>query len=152
VDRETTEVSARAGAVMIEDLDRHAPDPEVSMRAKRRRFTAEYKLRIVRAADAARDPGEIGTLLRREGLYSSHLASWRKQYRDGARRGLAAKKRGPPRERASAEALRVQQLERELARMKQRLDVAETIIAFQKKASEILGIDLERPPSDERKS
>ena len=122
------------------------------MRAKRRRFTAEYKVGIVRAADAARDPGEVGALLRREGLYSSHLASWRKQYRDGAVRGLAAKKRGPPRQRASAEALRVQQLEHELARLKKRLDVAETIIAFQKKASEILGIDLERPPSDERKS
>jgi len=64
------------------------------MRAKRRRFTAEYKLRIVRAAEAARDPGEVGALLRREGLYSSHLAGWRKQYRAGALRGLAAKKRG----------------------------------------------------------
>ena len=122
------------------------------MRAKRRRFPAEYKLGIVRAADAARNPGEVGALLRREGLYSSHLVSWRKQYRDGARRGLETKKRGPPRQRASAEALRVQQLEHELARLKKRLDVAETIIAFQKKASEILGIDLERPPSDERKS
>lgn len=145
-------MSESAGAAMIEDAVRHAPDPEVSVRAKRRRFTAEYKLRIVRAVEAARDPGEIGALLRREGLYSSHLASWRKQYRDGALRGLAAKKRGPARQRASAEALHVQQLERELARLQKRLDVAETIIAFQKKASEILGIDLERPPSDEHKS
>jgi len=152
VDRETTDVSAGVGAAMIEDADRRSPDPEVSMRAKRRRFTAEYKLGIVRAAEAARDPGEVGALLRREGLYSSHLAGWRKQYRAGALRGLAAKKRGPPRQRASAEALRAQELEREVARLKRRLDVAETIIAFQKKASEILGIDLERPPSDERKS
>lgn len=152
MDRETTEVSTGVGAVMIEDGDRRSPDPEVSMRAKRRRFTAEYKLGIVRAADAARDPGEVGALLRREGLYSSHLAAWRKQYRDGALRGLAAKKRGPTRQRASAEALRVQQLERELARVKKQLGIAETIIAFQKKASEILGIDLDRPSSDERKS
>lgn len=152
MDRETTDVSSRVGAVMIEDADRRSPDPEVSMRARRRRFTAEYKLRIVRAADAARDPGEIGALLRREGLYSSHLAAWRKQYRDGALRGLAAKKRGPARARPSAEALRVQQLERENARLKQRLDVAETIIAFQKKASEILGIELQQPPSGESKS
>ena len=152
MDRETTDVSLRSGAVMIEAGDRRSPDSEVLMRAKRRRFTAEYKLRIVRAADAARDAGEVGALLRREGLYSSHLAAWRKQYRDGALRGLAAKKRGPPRQHQSAEALRVQQLERELARVKKQLDVAETIIVFQKKVSEILGIDLERPPTDERKS
>ena len=145
-------MSTGVGAVMIEATERPSSDPEVSVRAKRRRYTAEYKLEIVRAAEAARDPGEIGALLRREGLYSSHLASWRKQYREGALRGLAARKRGPRRKRTSAEALRVQQLERELARLTKRFEVAETIIAFQKKAAEILGIELQRPESSERKS
>jgi transposase-like protein len=145
-------VHREVAALAVADLGHVPPDPEVEVRAKRRRFTAEFKLEIVRAADAARDPGEVGALLRREGLYSSHLASWRKQYRAGALRGLAARKRGPARNRTSPQVLRVQQLEREVARLTKRLEVAETIIAFQKKASEILGIDLERRESDERKS
>ena len=70
-------------------------DPEVPERAQRRQFTAEYKERIVREADACRASGEIGALLRREGLYSSHLVGWRRQLREHGVHGLAQRKRGP---------------------------------------------------------
>jgi transposase-like protein len=69
------------------------PDPEVVPKAKRRRFSAEYKLRILREADACSEPGEIGSLLRREGLYSSHLSNWRRQRQSGTLAGLKPKKR-----------------------------------------------------------
>ncbi len=71
-----------------------APDPEVTERAKRRRFTAEYKLRILRKADACKGDGDVGALLRREGLYSSQLAAWRRQRDEIAKAGLKARKRG----------------------------------------------------------
>lgn len=76
------------------------PDPEVSERAKRRRFTAEYKLAILKEADAATEPGQIGALLRRERLYSSHLVDWRRQRDAGALEALS-KRRGRPRPRCS---------------------------------------------------
>ena len=122
-----------------------APDPEVAERAKRRRFTAEYKLRILREADTCKGHGELGALLRREGLYSSHLATWRRQRDEIAKAGLKARKRGP---KPKAVDPRVRQLERENDRLKQRLEQAETIIAFQKKLSKLLGISLNSPDSD----
>ena len=88
-----------------------AADPEVSAKATRRRFTAAYKLSIVEKADACETPGETGELLRREGLYSSHLSSWRKAAREGSLRGLA-KKRGPRPSGGKREAKRVRKLER----------------------------------------
>ena len=134
--------SADAGA---SDPD-GAPDPEVTERATRRRFTAEYKLRILREVDACNAHGELGALLRREGLYSSHLATWRRQRDEVARAGLAARKRGP---KAKVVDPRLKQLERENTRLKRRLEKAETIIEFQKKVSELLGIPLKSPDSDE---
>jgi transposase len=121
------------------------PDPEVRERAARRRFTAEYKLRIVREADECRGPGELGALLRREGLYSSHLTTWRRQRDAGALSGLSPKKRGRPATAPSPLARRVAQLEREKAHLERRLQQAETIIEVQKKISEILGIPLKTP-------
>ena len=109
-----------------------APDPEV--KATRRRFTAEYKLRILREAERCREPGELGALLRREGLYSSHLTAWRKQ----ARIGLADEKRGRKRERSGSDRRRVGQLERENRALRRRLEQAEIIISVQKKLSLIL--------------
>ena len=91
------------------------PDPEVTERAKRRRFTAEYKLRILREADACKGDGDLGALLRREGLYSSHLATWRRQRDEIAKAGLKARKRGP---KGKVKDPRVKQLERENARLK----------------------------------
>jgi transposase len=121
------------------------PDPEVTERAQRRRFTTEYKLRILREADACKGDGDLGALLRREGLYSSHLANWRRQRDKIANAGMKARKRGP---KPKAVDPRVKQLERENDRLKQRLEQAETIIAFQKKLSKLLGISLNSPDSD----
>ena len=123
-----------------------ALDPEVTERATRRRFTAEYKLRILREADACKGDGDIGSLLRREGLYSSQLAAWRRQRDEIAKRGLKARKRGP---KAKGVNPRVKQLERENTRLKRRLEEAETIIDFQKKLSKLLGISLKPNDNDE---
>ncbi len=115
-------------------------DPEVPEKAKRRRYSAAYKLRIVEEADACSKPGEIGALLRREGLYSSLLAKWRRQRDAGALAGLS-KKRGRKPKPVSAEARRLAELERENARLKVQLEKAETIIEVQKKLSRILGLE-----------
>lgn len=123
------------------------PDPEVTPHATRRRFSAEYKARIVREAEACRRDGEIGALLRREGLFSSHLTNWRKQVRSHGVDGLAAKKRGPaPKPKPSAREI---ELEREKRRLEKKLAKAEAIIAFQKKVHELLGIPLSSPESEE---
>ena len=122
-----------------------AMDPEVAERAKRRRFTAEYKLRILRKADACKGDGDIGALLRREGLYSSQLAAWRRQRDELTKAGMKARKRGP---KSNAVDPQVKRLERENARLKERLEQAETIIDFQKKLSKLLGIPLKSPNSD----
>ena len=123
------------------------PDPEVSDKPKRRRFTAEYKLRILREAEHCTRRGQVGALLRREGLYSSHLVEWRKQRDRMARPGMAASKRGP--KARPAEDPRVKQLERENSKLRRRLQRAETMLEIQKKASELLGIPLSRLDSDE---
>jgi transposase-like protein len=115
------------------------PDPEVLEKPKRRRFTAAYRLRIVREADSCTQPGQIGALLRREGLYSSLLTAWRRQRDTGALAGLEPKKRGP---KAKALDPRVKRLERDVARLKRKLEQAETIIDIQKKVAGILGIPL----------
>lgn len=123
-----------------------ALDPEVTERAKRRRFTAEYKLRILRKADACRGDGDIGALLRREGLYSSQLAAWRRRRDELAKAGLKASKRGP---KGKVVDPRVKQLKRENARLQRRLDRVELMLDIQKKASEMLGIPLNQPGKDE---
>lgn len=128
----------------VEDV----PDVEVPERAKRRRFDAPYKLRILAEADAC-PPGEVGALLRREGLYSSHLTTWRRQRDEGALAALRSKRRGPKARRASRETRRITQLERDNERLRHRLKQAETIIEFQKKVHEVLGIPLETPPEDD---
>lgn len=120
-----------------------APDPEVPEKATRRKFTAEYKLHILHEADACKDkPGEIGKLLRREGLYSSHLTAWRKQRKSGELRGLAPRKRGRQKKKPAVSSKEVDQLRRENARLKRELEQAKLVIDIQKKASEMLGIPL----------
>ena len=136
--RRATGVSA-AGAAGV-------PDPAVEAKAKRRRFTAEYKLRILREVDRAKEPGEVGAILRREGLYSSLLSVWRRDRDRVAKTGLAARKRGP---KAKVVDPRIKQLEREKARLERKLKQAETIIAFQKKVAELLGIPLKSLDDDE---
>jgi transposase-like protein len=107
----------------------------VPARHARRRFTTAYKLEVLRQADACQQPGAVGALLRREGLYSSHLVAWRRQ----RTQGLTPKTRG--RKKAVADP-RVKRLEQENRRLTARLDQAEAIIAFQKKVAELLGIPL----------
>ena len=121
------------------------PDPEVHERAARRRFTAEYKLQVLRQADQCAGIGEVGALLRREGLYSSHLTTWRRQREQGALVALAPKKRGRPTVPVSPLARRVAELERDNARLARRLHQAEAIIEAQKKLSEILGLSAPMP-------
>ena len=121
------------------------PDPEVPEKAARRRFTAEYKLRILREAEGCEAPGEVGALLRREGLYSSHLTTWRRQREQGALAALTPKKRGRRASPPHPLSRRVAELERENAHLQRRLKQAETIIEVQKKVSEILGIPLKSP-------
>lgn len=126
------------------------PDPEVHERAGRRRFTAEYKLQVLREADRCAGVGEIGALLRREGLYSSHLTTWRRQREHGALVALAPKKRGRTATAMSPLARRVAELERDKARLERRLKQAEAIIDAQKKLAEILG--LSGPATDDARS
>jgi transposase len=122
------------------------PDPAVEAKPQRRRFTAEYKLRILAEVERAKAPGDIGAILRREGLYSSHLVTWRRERDRIATAGLAARKRGPT---AKTVAPRVAQLERENARLRRRNQQVETLLEIQKKASELLGIPLNAPANDE---
>jgi len=117
-------------------------DPEVRAGPERRRFPAAYKARIVREAEACRGPGEAGALLRREGLYSSQLALWRKQMRAGALSGLE-KTRGRKKDPDAALRRRVGELEKDNAQLKRELRRAETVIEVQKKLSEMLGVPLE---------
>lgn len=116
----------------------HAPDPEVSEAVRRRRFSASYKLRVLREADACSSTkGELGALLRREGLYSSHLTHWRRQRDRGELDALQPRRRGrPPTDPAVKELAR---LRHENERLSQQLATAETIIEIQKKVAGLLG-------------
>src|SRR6266542_3065775 len=118
------------------------PDPEVTERAAWRRFTAEYKVRVLHQADACTGTGELGALLRREGLYSSHLTTWRRQREQGSLAALSPKTRGRRAVPPSPLARQGAELQRENAQLTQRRKQAETIIAVQKKLSEALGIPL----------
>ena len=124
------------------------PDPEVAERPVRRRFTVEFKRRVLAEADRCSRPGEVGALLRRHGLYSSHLVMWRRLREEGTQAGLAPKKRGRKPEPKNPLADRVAQLEREKAALENRLLQAQAIIEFQKKISELLGIPLKQPGSE----
>ena len=122
-------------------LEAEVPNPEVVPRAKRRQFSAKYKLRILTEADQCTQRGEIGALLRREGLYSSHLTTWRRQRDQGQLAGLAPEKRG---RKPDPQAVELARLQRENEQLKARLEQAETIIEVQKKLSQMLGL----PPAE----
>ena len=117
------------------------PDPEVIDKPIRRRFTSEYKLRIVEEADRCTEPGGVGRLLRREGLYTSHLTSWRKAARNGSLKALS-KKRGRRSERNPLEE-KVRKLEREKARLEKELHKAHLIIDVQGKVAGLLGLSFD---------
>ena len=128
-----------------------APDPEVVPIAMRRRFSAQEKLRILEEADQCSEPGEIGALLRREGIYSSYLSRWRQARERGQLQALSSKNRGP--KPASDKALmeEVVRLQQEKERLQGRLAQAEAIIEIQKKLSQLLGLSPETDGSDGRK-
>jgi len=119
-----------------------SPNPEVPEKASRRRYQAEYKLRILKEVEKCTKHGELGALLRREGLYSSHLKTWKKQREEGTLQGLAPKKRGRKAKPKNPLDDEVQRLRRESERLKLRLQQAETIIDVQKKLSQMLRIPL----------
>jgi len=128
---------------------RSAPgDTEVPAAVRRRQFSASYKLEVLEEADRCRDAGAIGALLRREGLYSSHLSAWRAARREGSlaqlsrKRGTTAKK--------SPEAREVERLRRENARLRRELEKARAVIDVQKKLSDILEVDRETPEAGEK--
>ena len=119
-----------------------AREVEVSAKAQRRRFTAEYKRRILQEADSCSKPGELGALLRREGLYSSHLATRRAARARGEFSGLSPKKRGPKAKAVDPRDKRILELEREIRQLRGRAERAEALVEIQKKLSSLLGIEL----------
>jgi len=127
-------------------INADVPDPEVVPQAKRRQFTAEYKLRILKEADNCTEPGQVGALLRREGLYSSHLTTWRRQRAKGQFEGLSPKKRGRKSPEQNTLAKELAALQRENEQLKVRLEQAEMIIDVQKKLSHLLGLAAEQTP------
>ena len=136
-----TEGARRATGVSNNNQTQNSiPDPEVSGKATRRRFTAQYKIRILQEADNCTDFGQIGALLRREGLYASSLTTWRRQKERGALDALSAKRRGPKKKITDTATRYISKLEQENHAIRQKLKQAETIIEVQKKISEILNI------------
>jgi transposase-like protein len=125
------------------------PNPEVVAKAKRRTFTAAYKQQILKKTDAAAEHGEIGALLRREGLYSSHLGKWRRERAASIRQGLEPRKRGPKSKRNPL-ADENQKLQRANERLTDQLRKAELIIDVQKKVGALLGWPIPEDPCPER--
>lgn len=125
------------------------PDPEVSEKPVRRRFSADYKSRILGLADGCVAPGSVGALLRREGLCSSHLNQWRSLRRQGGLSALKPKTRGPKSVARNPLNSEVSRLRKENERLGKRLKQAELIIDIQKKVSEMLGIPLDAPAESE---
>jgi transposase len=115
---------------------------EVTEKAMRRKYAAAYKLKILQEADACTEKGALGALLRREGLYSSYLASWRAALARGGKSGLDAAKRGPKAAAPAPEARELIQQQREVAHWKARAERAEALVEIQKKVASLLGIEL----------
>jgi transposase len=122
-------------------------ETEVVAKAKRRSFTAKYKRDIIRRADACNEPGQLGALLRREGLYSSHLSTWRRELEEQELAALAPKKRGPQTPPQDPRDLELATLRRDNARLLLRAERAEMLVEIQKKVSMLLGVEL--PKTDE---
>lgn len=121
----------------------------MSSRATRRRFTAEYKKKILDELDALTERGEVGALLRREGLYSSHVTAWRAERRAGELSGLEPKKRGPKPKEANPLAKELEAKEREIARLRAENAKLALICSVQKKVSQLLGVTLPTIPDDD---
>ena len=125
---------------------------EVRPRAKRRRFTAKYKKAILDEVNRCSQTGELGALLRREGLYSSHISTWRAQRERGELEGLAPKKRGPKERETNPLDKRVRDLERQCSKLRKRAERAEALVEVQKKVSELWGVTMPKPGDEESDS
>ena len=145
---ERSETERRGGSGNAGTFSRARPNPEVVAKAKRRTFTAGYKERILAAADGARQTGQIGDLLRREGLYSSLLATWRKERAAGITEAMSPHKRGP-KSKQSPLASENAKLQHQNVQLAERLRKAEIIIDVQKKLATLLGLPLRTPASEE---
>jgi transposase-like protein len=151
---EAPQLSAPEGA--LEDARRAAgnapsgarPDPEVVATARRRQFSSSDKRRILEAADRCTQPGDIGALLRKEGIYSSHLTTWRRQRASAERAALGPQKRGRKADPAQAEDRRVARLTGENDRLRRQLAQAHAIIDVQKKLCALLGLPADETPSE----
>jgi transposase len=132
--------AARTATEAVAVDSRPAPDPEVAATAKRRQFSSKEKRRILAAADRCDEAGAIGALLRREGIYSSQLATWRKQREASERVALEPRKRGRKADPAIAEGRRVAELTKDNERLRRKLAQAHTIIDVQKKLCTLLGL------------
>jgi len=146
---ERSEPERSAGETNPAPPPRPPAEPEVSSKAVRRKFSAAYKRRILREADEG-GPGGIAALLRREGLYSSHLTSWRRQRESGEIASLQPRKRGKKPVARNPLSGEVQRLTRETQRLQKRLHQAETIVAVQKKLCDLLGLTV--PPIEQNGS
>jgi transposase len=129
IERNTGSASSTPGDSVVP-----RPDPEVSEKTARRQYTARYKLRILEEVDACGNPGQIGAVLRREGLYHSNIRTWRRQRQKSMFEGLSPKKRGRKAKEPNPLAGRVAELERENRGLTEKLRKAETIIEVQKKS------------------
>ena len=130
-------------------LPAKTPEVEVSSKPIRRRFTAEYKRKILKESEACTERGAIGALLRREGLYSSHLIAWRGAAKRGELAGLTSKKRGPKAKVVHARDRELEEKNREIAKLKKRIERTEVMLEIQKKVAQLLGIALPQQPNDE---
>ena len=124
----------------------------MTSKAKRRRFTAEYKRKVLQEADACTESGQVGALLRREGLYSSHLTTWRQARERGELEGLAPKRRGPAAQEINPLAKELAAERREVARLKAENAKLQLICDVQKKVSLLLGVTLPTIPEDDESS
>lgn len=120
------------------------PDSEVPEKTSRRSYTAEYKRRILRETEVCKEQGQLGALLRREGLYSSNLTAWRRQAERGALDALSSRKRGPKALRPDPSVRRIAEQEKEIQKLRARLRKAELIIDAQKKIAEIFQLPLDQ--------
>lgn len=146
---EVTAASAGTGPTRGTEGAEPSPDPEVPAVARRRTFTAEFKRQVLAEVDAAAAAGgEVGAVLRRHGLYSSHLTEWRRQRDAGQLAGLAPRKRGRKAKPRNELAEEVARLQRELAKAVARAERAERLVELQKKVAELLGDPLPDPPPE----
>jgi transposase-like protein len=139
----------RAGGFSSAGRTLHPPNPEVPEQPQRRKFTADYKRRILAEIDSATGQGQVGAILRREGLYSSHITTWRKAREMAERIALEPKKRGPKSKPKDPVQIENTKLRRENAKLQTKLRKAELMIEIQKKVHEMLGIELPPEPTDE---